>query len=151
MGHFVFGFYLLVAEKWEDLESTLIGSSSFPDLFLGSLPAQPTSSPLPPVSCLACFSLVPTLSTPHCSQSHRLCLGACWGVSFLVLCPMSFLLSLLNILWDPVQHQIKITRCSSLSLHRFSVSSSSESFLVVELPFTDSYANKFHIPNEHKF
>lgn len=111
--------------------------------------AQSTSSPLLPGYCPACFSLGPMLSTLCCSQTHRLFLTACWGVSFLVLCPISFLLSLLNVLRDPVLQQVKITHCSSLSLHHFSVSSSSESSLMAELHFTDSYTNTFHFPNEH--
>lgn len=115
----------------------------FPSSSSGLL-AWPASSPLPPASCPACFSLVPTPSTPRCSQSHRLSLTACWGVSFLMLCPMAFLLSLLNVFWDPMLRQVEITHCISLSLHHFSVSSSIESSLMPELPFTDSYTNTFH-------
>ena len=120
----------------------------FPSSSSGLL-ARSTSSPLPPASCPACFCLVPMLSTLCCSQPRRLSLMACWGVSFLVLCPMSFLLSLLNVHWDPVLHQVEITHCSSLSLHHFSVSSSSEFSLMAELPFTDCYTNTFHFPNVH--
>lgn len=84
-------------------------SQLFPAVPLCSLPSQaPDHCPQPGVQ-LVC-PLFPC--SPHCfSQPETL--GASWGLSFLILCPVPSPLSLLKVLWDPVLHQVRITHSIS--------------------------------------
>lgn len=111
-------------------------SSSKP---LGSMPSQPSvhcPQLLVKLIQLVCpfFLCYPYLASP----SH---IDSVLGLA----AELPSLSSALCSLWSSATS----AHCSLFSLHYFWVSSSSESCLIVELPFTDSHTNTFRFPSKH--
>lgn len=118
----------------------------FPSSSSGLL-AWPTSSPLPPASRPACFSLVPMLSTPRCSQSQTVSYGL---LESFFPCPLPCVFSLVPVKcplgssatsgWDkPLQLPFVASLFSLLIEGNFPCGRTT----------IDSYTNTFHFPNEH--